>query len=148
MNNRITLLNLLGAYDNIRIRWVKAHAQCAGKNRADEIARCGAQTAKAEEAGLDYEEIMDLPAPYTSLRKKVQDGIENLWTEKRANELYPDRRPMYREMVRNAEQGKVVRPHSQPLRDTRQVHAVHHGPRPREQTPELDGRHGCRESRR
>ena len=97
VNNLVTSLNLLGAYDQVRIRWVKAHAQCAGNNRADEIARCGAQPKKAEEAGLDCEEITDIPAPYTYLRKKVREGIENLWTEKWANELYPDGRPKYRQ---------------------------------------------------
>ncbi len=56
VNNLVTSLNLLGAYDEVRIRWVKAHAQCAGNNRADEIAKLRADTEKANQAGIDYEE--------------------------------------------------------------------------------------------
>ncbi len=40
----------------------------------DEIARCGVQTAKAEDAGLDYEEITDLPATIHVLEEKGPGG--------------------------------------------------------------------------
>ena len=97
VNSLVATLNLLGAYHDVRIRWVKAHAQCAGNNRADEIAKLGADTAKADEAGIDYEEITDLPAPYSYLRKRVQDGIHQLWKEKWTAERYSDGRPKYRQ---------------------------------------------------
>ncbi len=76
VNSLVESLNILGSYDNIHIWWVKAHSNCVGNNRADTIARYGAQPDRAIANEVEYEENTDIPAQYSHLTQKVQKGIE------------------------------------------------------------------------
>ncbi len=97
VNSLIESLNILGSYDDIHIRWVKAHANCVGNNRADTLARYGAQPDLARTYDVEYEEITDISAPYSFLTQKVQKGTERLWTEKWMGEVRPNGSPHYRQ---------------------------------------------------
>ena len=93
----LNTLNQLGTYTDLRIRWIKAHAQAEGNNKADILARCGASAAQAQQQGVTPEVITDVPAPYSYLVKRVEQGMEKQWTTKWTQEKGPNNRTLYRQ---------------------------------------------------
>ena len=61
INKLLDTLNDLGAHANVKLRWVKAHANSEFNKRADTLAKLGALPAQAEAQGFGVTPAPDVP---------------------------------------------------------------------------------------
>ncbi len=88
----IKSLNALGQQTRLTLRWIKAHVGTISKEKADELAKAVASNSTDNVRTLD-----DIPAPYSFLVKKVEEGTCRLWTNHWMTEQNPDGSTRYRQ---------------------------------------------------
>ncbi len=69
-----------------------------GNNRVDHILKCGVLPSEALKHNVNGEDIKDIPATYTFLKSKTEEGLRKLWTDKWHGERWPDGKPIHRQM--------------------------------------------------
>jgi len=71
----VFMLNMAAQYVKITLRWVKAHDENRGNDRADRLAKSGAKS-------RNMPEVPDLPKiPLSIIKGKVNRAINKLWTD-------------------------------------------------------------------
>ncbi len=88
----MTALNTLGTRTSVILRWIKAHVGHRGNEMADDLAKQGAK-------GQDFNvvSLQNVPAPYSYLTTKVEEGICTIWTRRWMGEKKDDGNPKYRQ---------------------------------------------------
>ena len=92
-------LRSLATKTTIKLRWIKAHVQHEGNERADSLAKAGAcaHMKDVELNGLVVEDLNDVPPPYSHLVQLVTLGVENSWAKRWMDAKKEDGSPKYRQ---------------------------------------------------
>ncbi len=95
----LAALGNLATKTEVRLRWIKAHANHRGNEEADTLAKAGACAYFPEVnlQGIQVENLHDIPPPYSYLINRVAKGVETLWSRRWMGAKKPDGSPMYRQ---------------------------------------------------
>ena len=88
-------LNKLAQHVKVTISWIKAHVGHDGNEQADELAKAGAALRHSDND--EVEDLTEIPAPYSYLQLKSNEGLNHQWRQKLFSERDKDGKPMYRQ---------------------------------------------------